>query len=274
MKHVVEQSKPQERWNSYGVKRLRTMRAHPDRYVLSELPEDHQEAYQDVKRALGSLENKKVLDLGCGVGELSVFLAKQGALVTGIDIGRDLIAAATLLAEINHVTTACTFSQVNVVNLPFAEESYDLVMGISLLHHLSEADLGKTLRDTYRVLKAGGLAVFSEPVENSRLFDFLQNLIPVGRRSTPGYRPSILRRQAWREYLASADDRPLTSQELLLAGEHFASVQLRPVGFVIRLERLLGRGSRGMLTALDTFLLEKLPMTGYLARRVCVQYRK
>ncbi len=75
----------------------------------------------------------------------------------------------------------CRFQQCNVTSLPFESDAYDIVLGLAILHHLSELDVLLALQESCTVLKPGGIAIFLEPVENSKLFDFIQNLFP-GRK--------------------------------------------------------------------------------------------
>ena len=208
-----------------------------------------------------------------GRGRFSVFLAKQGARITGIDIAPRLMEAASLLARINEV--GCDFQRANIVDLPMETNQFDTVVGNMVLHHLSQPDLLKAFEEIRRVLKPDGLAIFVEPVENSRLFDLLQNLIPAGKRNTPYHRPSILQGEAWQRYVAAMEDRNLTNQELIAAGQpHFSSVQLTPYGFTIRLEKIFGRRFRGVFNAVDQGLFRLIPPLKHLSQTVLVVYRQ
>ena len=273
MRAVLETSAPQDRWNRYGAERISDMRAHPERYLLTEAPEHAQEVYRDLLEVLGSFRGCQVLEMGSGFGQLSVFLACQGVTVTGVDVGTDLVAAARLLAQFNGA--ACTFHQCSVVEMPFPPHSFDAVIGASILHHLSESDLTKALQEAHRVLKDGGVAVFYEPVENSRVFDLLQNLVPVGRRGSPDYRPSILQRRAWRAYIRASDDRALTNRELIRTGRHFRAVRIEPHdGPLRRLDRVIGERYWPALMGIDRFILRTFPPVRFLSRTVRVEYLK
>ena len=178
---------------------------------------------------LGSLKGKRILELGSGHGRFSAFLAKHGAKVTGVDVGFDLVAGSKVLAKVNQVD--CGFLTANIVSLPFRLKSYDIVLGMNILHHLSESEVSQALSEVHRVLDEVGMAIFLEPVENSKLFDFIQNLFPAGTRQDRNYRPSILQRRAWNEYVRLLDDRNMTVRELVSEGrEHFRSVRISPYG--------------------------------------------
>ncbi len=268
-----EHGKEQDRWNQYGARQLRDIKENPDGHIIHVSPVGYLTAHEELARLLGSLQGKEVLELGCGLGDFSVSLAHQGAKVTAIDLGPDLIAAAKALAEVNRVD--CDFRQGNITVLPFERDAFDVVIGLSVLHHLSGANVLRTLQEVARVLKADGMALFHEPVENSRLFALLQNLIPVGDRGGGHFRPSILQRKAWRHYVKTADDRDMTNQELSSAGKrYFRDVSLIPYGFLIRFERLIGGKYRGKLAALDAFLFRVFPPLRHYSQTVLVAYRK
>jgi ubiquinone/menaquinone biosynthesis C-methylase UbiE len=202
-----------------------------------------------------------------------VFLAKRGAKVTGVDISPNLIAASNAIAKINQVN--CEFWTTNIVSLPFESQTYDVVIGIAVLHHLSESEVSKALSETHRVLNEAGMAIFLEPVENSKLFDFIQNLFPKGTRGTIGYRPSILQRGTWKDYVRLLDDRDMTNRELISEGKkHFRSVRISPYGFLSRLMRLIGKSHRQTIYRLDEVIFKMFPPLGWLSQSVLVEYRK
>jgi SAM-dependent methyltransferase len=239
---------------------------------MSRSPHAHKVFHDDLMAGLGSLAGLEILEIGCGRGDFSVYLQTQGAVVTGIDVSENSLEAARVLAEINGVD--CSFVSASATDLPFDGASFDRVVGVAVLHHLPrKEDLVQTLRETHRVLRPDGSALFGEPIENSRVFEFIQNLIPRGGGDKGDYRPSILQRRAWAEYRRRSDERSLTERELVEAGSVFRAVTIiRHYGLLARLWRLLGRRWRGRLEAFDAVLLRRLPPLRYLARGVLVQY--
>lgn len=99
---------------------------------------------------------QKVLELGCGTGYFTRELAKTEASVTSVDISPDLLAIARNEIKSDNVT----FCEENAYEMSFAGESFDSVVGSSVLHHL---DIDKALSEIYRVLKPNGFMVFTEP---------------------------------------------------------------------------------------------------------------
>lgn len=68
----------------------------------------------------------RLVDLACGAGSITVFLAEQGARVTGIDLAPGLIALARQDAVTRGVQA--DFIQANVLTYPLEEEIYELVV--------------------------------------------------------------------------------------------------------------------------------------------------
>jgi 2-polyprenyl-3-methyl-5-hydroxy-6-metoxy-1,4-benzoquinol methylase len=269
-----EMADNQQRWNSFGITRRLEIERDPERYRISACPVKNREFYEEFLDLVTPLTGKQLLELGFGRGDLSVWLAQQGALVTGVELGQDLVSAASTLASLNGVS--CDFRQGNISDLTgIASDAFDIVVGIAILHHLSQVDVLKTLTECQRVLKPGGIAVFVETVENSRWFDLLQNLIPAGKNNSAYYRPSILNRRRWKEYIAALDERAMTNQELLSAGNRlFRTTSITSYGFLIRLARLFGPSSAKPLMAIDRFLFRFLPPLRRYCRMVLVAYTR
>jgi 2-polyprenyl-3-methyl-5-hydroxy-6-metoxy-1,4-benzoquinol methylase len=272
MTRGASQSRDRGSWDERGARRLEELSADPGRFFVSRSPHAHKVFHGDLMTNLVWLAGLEILEIGCGRGDFSVYLQTQGARVTGIDVSENSLQAARKLAEINGVD--CRFVSASATDLPFDDASFDRVVGIAVLHHLpKKEDVVQTLHETRRVLRPDGSALFCEPIENSRAFDFIQNLIPRGGGDKGDYRPSILRRRAWAEYRRRSDERSLSERELVEAGSVFPAVTIiRHYGLLARLWRLLGRRSRRPLEAFDGVLLRALPPLRYLSRIVLVQY--
>lgn len=98
----------------------------------------------------------KVLEVGCGVGYFTEEIAKTNASLVGIDISPDLLEAARSRIKAPHVTLKVE----NAYAMSFAENTFDTIVGSSVLHHL---DVDKALREFFRVLRPGGEIYFTEP---------------------------------------------------------------------------------------------------------------
>lgn len=116
----------------------------------------------------------KVLEIGCGTGYFTKEIVKTGAFVTAIDISPELLNIAK--QEI-HETNA-KFIIDNAYEMSFADNSFDSIVGSSVLHHL---ETEKAICEMFRVLKPGGSMYFTEPnMMNPQIV--LQKNIPALKR--------------------------------------------------------------------------------------------
>jgi 2-polyprenyl-6-hydroxyphenyl methylase/3-demethylubiquinone-9 3-methyltransferase len=103
-----------------------------------------------ISTLLGPQQGKAVLDIGCGGGLIAKPLIEQGAVVAGIDLSAESIAAAR---------AACAgrgdFRVGDAREVPFATQSFDTVLMADLLDHIP--DYSKALAEAARVLKPGGM---------------------------------------------------------------------------------------------------------------------
>ncbi len=106
-------------------------------------------------RLLGDIAGLKVLDAGCGSGAHAAALIARGAIVTGIDKSRSMLA----LARERLGNTAELFEANLAAPLPFADSAFDRVLAALVLHYIE--DWSKALRELRRVLVPGGKLVIS-----------------------------------------------------------------------------------------------------------------
>ena len=109
-------------------------------------------------KLLGNVRGKKILEIGCGGAQCSIDFAKQGARVIGIDISNEQLKFAKTLAEKNKVNIK--FYQGDIKSLhQIKSNSQDIVFSAWALHYVD--NLEKCFKEVYRVLKKGGVFVFS-----------------------------------------------------------------------------------------------------------------
>jgi SAM-dependent methyltransferase len=128
---------------------------------------------------------RDLLDYGCYDGGMAPrYLNMQPRSLTGIDLSATGIALARA-----RFGSRARFHCGDAHAMPFADESFDLVVGRAILHHLDwEAALG----EVRRVLRPAGSAIFVEPLGDNPAAKLLRRLTPGAR--TPDERP-LTRRQ-------------------------------------------------------------------------------
>jgi SAM-dependent methyltransferase len=110
-----------------------------------------------------------VLDIGCGNGALAISVAKryEKAQITGIDYwGKQWEYSQTLCeknAELENVPNRIEFKKANAADLPFDDESFDVVLSNLVFHEVGGVkDKTEVIKEALRVLKKGGKFVFQD----------------------------------------------------------------------------------------------------------------
>jgi ubiquinone/menaquinone biosynthesis C-methylase UbiE len=193
---------------------------------------------------------KRVLDFGCGTGDFTCSIAKSGAETVGIDISNKSIESCKQRAVTEKVADRTTFLTMDAESLEFANDSFDIITCIGVLHHM---DIEKAYAELARVLKPDGQVICAEPLAYNPL-------IQLYRKMTPHLRT------AWEA------EHILTRSSVKLAGSYFGKVETR----FFHLATLAATPFRklqifsftlSVLEAVDRVLL-KIPLVKWLAWQV------
>jgi ubiquinone/menaquinone biosynthesis C-methylase UbiE len=207
----------------------------------------------------GELQGRRVLDLGCGTGDLTLALLDAGAEVTAIDVSPGMVDLAR--RRVRHFRPAARpprFVVAAAEQLPFAGGAFDVVIGRFILHHL---DLERAPAEIARVLAPGGIAVFAENSARNALLMLARERL-AGRFGIPRY--------------GTADEHPLGDEDLRHLAAAFARVRVSyPVfDFFVLFDRYVRRlrspwRSRA-LESLDVAIHKRLPAARRYSFRVVV----
>jgi len=135
--------------------------------------------FSQINNIVSEMDNKTVLDYGCGRGESSLRYLTHGAIVQGIDISPTYISEASRKAEEGGFSPKrFHFHVMDAHQLDFDNETFDLVIGEGILHHL---DAEVALREIRRVLKPGGRVLMLEPLADNPLLKLFRLITPRAR---------------------------------------------------------------------------------------------
>ncbi|MBL4700231.1 MAG: class I SAM-dependent methyltransferase [Phycisphaeraceae bacterium] len=110
--------------------------------------------------------SQKLLEFGSGMGVTSTVFAKVGFNVTGIDISEGNCRVARKLVAQYGLEDRCDFQVMPGEMLEFDDNTFDVITGVDILHHV---DVPVVIKELKRVLKPGGVAIFKEPLGDTIL---------------------------------------------------------------------------------------------------------
>src|SRR3989344_2457608 len=154
-------------------------------------------------RLLKPIKNKKILVLGCGLGEEVVYLAKKGANVYALDISKEMLTFTKNLARHHNVQRKIRFFHVPAEEMRFGEECFDAVFACNLIHHIQ---VKQGIKKVHKVLKKGGVCVFLEPQADNLLINLYRAMASDVRTD---------------------NEHPITKTDIKLVKKYFSHVQLR-----------------------------------------------
>lgn len=109
----------------------------------------------------GEFSGKKILDLGCGTGQKSIYLAQNTKCekVVGIDISKQAIQYAEQNALAAEVTDLCSFIVADITQWTFAKEDevFDCILDWATIHTIPREKLYKYVENISNHCKKGGL---------------------------------------------------------------------------------------------------------------------
>ena len=150
---------------------------------------------------VGSLQDKKVLDVGCGGGILSESMAQQGAEVTGIDLAMRSLKIARLHSLESGVSVEYHHSSAEEFAAQHPEK-FDVITCMEMLEHVPNP--ASVVSACAQLVKPGGWVFFSTLNRNPKSFlfaiigaEYVLNLLPRGTHHYESFiKPSELARAA------------------------------------------------------------------------------
>jgi 2-polyprenyl-3-methyl-5-hydroxy-6-metoxy-1,4-benzoquinol methylase len=142
-------------------------------------------------RDLGDIRGKAVLDVGCGVGRVTMELLKAGARVTALDNSAKMLSITEEKVRAASLSPFFDAIKSNAAENPLPDSSYDVVVCVGLLEHLPLPVRVDTLNHLYRVLRTGGAVYLVVNNENS-VFLKRNDLYKMNVQKDDGYFVDII----------------------------------------------------------------------------------
>ena len=145
--------------------------------------------------------NKKLLEVGCGIGSETNNYLRYVKSYVGIDISSEGIKQA--IQNINQSIYEIKYFEMDIEKTTFEENSFDVVSGMGILHHLN---LNKAYSELSRIIKDKGHIIFIEPLGHNPIINLYRKLTPKMR---------------------TMDEHPLKIKDIRLLSSYFHNVELR-----------------------------------------------
>lgn len=169
--HSIDKAKKmiEDRWirhqlSIYGIKKIKKVDVKKLYRIWSKWYEKEENPLMKIEennllKAVGNIRNKVILDLGCGAGRHSIYLAKKGAFVHAIDFSKEMLKRAERKAKKN--MAKIIFKQYDIMKaLPYKNETFEVVLCSLVLNHFK--NFKPIFKEVARVLRKRGLFMLSD----------------------------------------------------------------------------------------------------------------
>ncbi|MGG8360265.1 class I SAM-dependent methyltransferase [Bacillus cereus] len=115
-------------------------------------------SWAEMVKNITELQNKQIIDIGCGGGIYTKELALMGAKnVVGLDFSKEILQAAK--ENCNNFSNI-SFIHGDAHNIPYPNETFDIVISRAVIHHLQ--DIPTFLREASRILNKNGVLILQD----------------------------------------------------------------------------------------------------------------
>lgn len=121
------------------------------------------DAEEVVQRILASCGGGKILDIGCGMGQLVRTLLRKGVDARGIDVARNTI-------EYSNSLVPGRYENGSILQIPYPDNSFQTVVSTDVLEHLTESDIPKAVAELHRVTQRYVFVILSTAPDRDHIW--------------------------------------------------------------------------------------------------------
>lgn len=220
-----------------------------------------------------TLKGKKVLELGCGDCVNAAIMSVLGAEVYGNDLSQYCGAIIHQLNEKYDFEKPLQFIHGDFLDADIPSDFFDIVVGKSFVHHLTDEQEIQFTEKIVRILKKDGRVRYFEPAVNSVILDKIRFVIPLHDR------PSIFQKEKfaiWKLQDAHPERDNSSRNYRRMGKKYFAETEIYCIGSIEKLHRLFPSRINTKEFRRRAFQLERyLPafIRNTFARSQMVEYR-
>lgn len=184
----------------------------------------------------------RVLEIGCSSGWLALEMARRGAHVEGLDVAEEAIRIAEGYAAAHPPTPGSVrYAVADINHLDLPADSYDLVVAVGVLHHLTEVEA--VLGRVQAALRPGGLLFVGDPFDTPKINALIAGALTFVLPTQMGYGEKLrhvfrLRGKVLSRVADSIEAKGLSPFEgygrhddpLTLIGRYFSLREIRTMG--------------------------------------------
>lgn len=174
----------------------------------------------------------RVVDLGCGNGQLGLPLARGGANVLAVDVSPAMIESLQAQAQREQLPKLCGLAA-PIEELMLPPDSIDLVVSSYALHHLRDADKARLIRSAASWLRPGGRIVIADMMfgrgGSSRDQEIIRSKVVALAKKGPGGWWRIAKNVV--RYQLRVQERPVSADawKSMLAAAGFTAITEAPI---------------------------------------------
>lgn len=106
-----------------------------------------------IDKVIRYANNGKVIETGCGTGLMAGYLQKKGLDVTAIDLSKKVLDYAKEIAKQSSVIEPCKYSQGDILNLKYKENTFEVSYSNGVLEHFNDDEIIETLKQQMYISK-------------------------------------------------------------------------------------------------------------------------